>query len=100
MTEYGVLRQFEDGLTREELDGAVEACGEVIEELRAEGDDVQYLGSEVLLDDSDGTITATVCCFDGKSREQIEEVNERAGLPFVTAYRRGSPVEGEAPKTT
>lgn len=99
MTEYNVFRRFDDGLSRDELDGAVQACGEAIEDMRAEGADVRYLGSEVLLDD-DGDITATVCCFDGESREQIETVNERAGVPFATTYRRGVPVEGEAPKST
>lgn len=93
MTEYEVYREFERGLTREELDGAVEACGETIEEMRAEGEDVSYLGSEVLLDD-DGAIVGTMCCFDGESREQIEDLNERADVPFVTTYRRGTPVEG------
>lgn len=98
MTEYDVLRQFERGLSRAELDGAVEACGEAIEEMRAEGADLSYLGSEVLVDD-EGSITGTVCCFDGESRQQIEEVNDRAGLPFETVYRRGAPVKGEAPKS-
>lgn len=98
MTEYNVFRQFEEGLSREELDGAVGACGQAIAEMRAEGADLTYLGSEVLLDE-EGTITGTVCCFDGESREQVEAVNDRAGIPYTTAYRRGVPVEGEAPKS-
>lgn len=97
MPEYEVYREFESGLTEPELHGAVEACGEKIEQLRTEGEHVRYLGSEVLLDD-EGSIVGTMCCFDGESREQIEALNERAGVPFVTTYRRGSPVEGEAPK--
>lgn len=97
MPEYDVYRAFDGGLTEAELHGAVAACGEAIEALRAEGEHVRYLGSEVLLDDED-TIVGTMCCFDGESREQIEALNERAGVPFVTTYRRGTPVEGEAPK--
>lgn len=99
MTEYNVFRQFEGGLTREELDGAVGACGQAIEEMRGEGADLTYLGSEVLLDD-EGAITGSVCCFDGESREQVEAVNDRAGVPYTTTYRRGVPVEGEARKSS
>lgn len=97
MTEYDVYREFPDGLSADDLDGAVEACGETIEEMRAEGADVAYLGTEVLLDD-DERIVGTVCCFDGESSTQIEELNERAGVPFVRTYRRGSPIAGEKPK--
>jgi hypothetical protein len=99
MTEYNVFRQFEEGLSRDELDNAVGACGQAIAEMRAEGADLTYLGSEVLLDD-EGAITGSVCCFDGESREQVETVNDRAGIPYTTTYRRGVPVEGEAPKSS
>lgn len=98
MSEYEVYRAFDDGLTREELAGAVEKCGEAIENLRTEGEDVSYLGSEVLLDDEE-TIVGTMCCFDASSREIVEELNERAGVPFTRTYRRGTPVEGERSKT-
>jgi predicted RNase H-like HicB family nuclease len=97
MTEYDVYRSFPDGLSAAELDGAVSACGETIEEMRAEGADVSYLGTEVLMDDSE-TIVGTMCCFDGESSAQIEELNERAGVPFVETYRRGSPIAGEREK--
>ena len=97
MTEYDVYREFPDGLSTEDLEGAVAACGETIEEMRSEGADVAYLGTEVLLDDEE-TIGGTVCCFDGESREQIEELNERAGVPFVRTYRRGTPIAGEREK--
>lgn len=93
MTEYEVYREFENGIPEAELEGAVEACGETIEEMRGEGAEVSYLGSEVLLND-DGAIVGTMCCFDGESREQIEELNHRAGVPFSTTYQRGTPVKG------
>lgn len=97
MPEYEVYREFDGGLSQDQLRGAVEACGDAIEECRAEGQQVGYLGSEVLLNEA-GTIVGTMCCFDGESREQIEQLNERAGVPFVTTYRRGTPVEGAEPK--
>jgi hypothetical protein len=99
MAEYDVYRSFPDGLSEEELDGAVEACGETIEEMRAEGADVSYLVTEVPMDDSE-TIVGTMCCFDGESSAQVEELNERVGVPFVETYRRGSPIAGVRAKRT
>lgn len=97
MAEYDVYREFPDGLSAADLDGAVAACGDAINAMRAEGAEVAYLGTEVLLDDQE-TIMGTVCCFEGESTTQIKELNERAGVPFVKTYRRGTPIAGERPK--
>lgn len=99
MAEYDVYREFPDGLSAEQLDGAVSTCGETVEEMRSEGADVSYLGTEVLMDDSE-TIVGTMCCFGGESSARIEELNERAGVPFVETCRRGSPIAGEREKRT
>jgi hypothetical protein len=51
------------------------------------------------MDDSE-TIVGTMCCFDGESSAQVEELNERVGVPFVETYRRGSPIAGVRAKRT
>ena len=92
-----MFREVPDALSAADLDGAVTACGEAIEEIRAEGDGVAYLGTEVLLGD-DQRIGARVGCFEGENRVQIEEPKERAGVPFTGTYRRGTPIPGEREK--
>jgi len=98
MTNYDVLREFETGITNEQLEQAVESSGEVIEELRTKGVPMSYLGSQTFLNE-DGSIGATVCRYDADSEATLREHSERAGLA-VERYLRGRPPHaGMAPKT-
>lgn len=98
MVEFETYREFEQGLAHADLEAAVERCGEAIQELRSGGETIAYLGSEVFLND-DGAIVGTMCCFEAESRDTVREANDRAEVPFEQIYRRGTPVEGERPKS-
>lgn len=98
MVEFETYREFEQGMSHEELNGAVEQCGEAIQALRSNGRDIAYLGTEVLLND-EGSIIGTMCCFDAESSDLVAKANDQAGVPFTEIYRRGTPVEGERPKS-
>lgn len=98
MTNYAVLREFEQGLTQADLDDAVERSGAVIEEMRGEGTAISYLGSSVFTDEQ-GLAWATMCRYDADSEATVEDHSERSELPFSGVFRPGTSLEGIAPET-
>ena len=98
MTNYDVLREFEAGITNEQLEQAVESSGEAIEELRTGGVPMSYLGSQTFLNE-DGSIGATMCRYDADSEATLREHSERAGLAVSDIFVVGPPHAGMAPKT-
>lgn len=98
MTNYDVLREFEAGITNEQLEQAVESSGEAIEELRSEGVAMSYLGSQTFLN-TDGSIGATMCRYDADSEATLRKHSDRAGLAVSNIFVVGPPHEGIAPKT-
>lgn len=97
MTNYDVFREFEPGITDEQLEQAVERSGEAIEELRSEGTPISYLGSQTFLN-ADGSIGATMCRYDADSEETLRAHGERAGLAVSDIFVVGPPHAGVAPK--
>lgn len=93
-SEFLILRELNDPVSRDDLDDAVEASGDALEELRAEGADIRWESSEVLRNENDG-IVGTFCHYEAESEDVIEEHGERAGLPVTNITRRGEPLEGE-----
>ena len=94
ITEFLILRDLDEPITREQLDGAVEASGEALSALRDEGVDIEWVDSEVLTDE-DGDVTGTFCRYRAESEDAIREHAERAGLPATRVSRRGEPLDGE-----
>ncbi|WP_265110568.1 DUF4242 domain-containing protein [Halosolutus halophilus] len=99
MTNYDVLREFEAGITNEQLEQAVESSGEAIEEFRSGGVPMSYLGSQTFLNE-DGSIGATMCRYDADSEATLREHSERAGLAVSDIFVVGPPHAGMAPKTS
>jgi hypothetical protein len=98
MTNYDVLREFEAGITGEQLEQAVESSGEAIEELRNEGAAMSYLGSQTFLN-MDGSIGATMCRYDADSEATLRKHSDRAGLAVSNIFVVGPPHDGIAPTT-
>ena len=97
MTNYDVLREFDTGITNEQLEQAVDRSGDAIEELRTEGAPMSYLGSQTFLNE-DGSIGATMCRYDADSEATLRKHSERAGLAVSDIFVVGPPHVGVAPK--
>ncbi|MES3516356.1 MAG: DUF4242 domain-containing protein [Natronomonas sp.] len=93
-TDFLILRELPEPITQEDLDAAAAASGETLEELRAEGTDIEWVDSEVLTDD-DGGIVGTFCHYRAESEDAVREHADRAGLPATKVTRRGEPLAGE-----
>jgi hypothetical protein len=72
-----VVERYLPGLSRADLLPRLSRLEPVIEELRAEGSVVRYLGSAIVLEDE-----ACFCQFEGSSVAAVTEANRRADLPF------------------
>lgn len=97
MTNFDVFREFDSGITGEQLEAAVERSGEAIEELRSDGTAISYLGSQTFLNE-DGSIGATMCRYDTDSEETIRTHAELADLPVSAVFEVGPWHAGIAPK--
>ncbi|MFH5801662.1 DUF4242 domain-containing protein [Haladaptatus sp. CMAA 1911] len=93
-SEFLILRELNDPISKSDLHEAAEASGEALEELREEGSNIRWESSEVLRNENDG-IVGTFCRYEAESEDVIEEHAERAGLPATKITRRGEPLEGE-----
>ena len=93
-TDFLIMRELDDPITHEQLDEATDASGAALEELREEGIDIEWVGSEVLEDDA-GQVTDTFCHYRAESEEAIYEHADRAGLPATNVSRQGNLLEGE-----
>jgi hypothetical protein len=72
-----VVERYLPGLSRADLLPRLSRLESVIEDLRAQGSVVRYLGSTIVLEDE-----ACFCQFEGSSVAAVTEANRRAGLPF------------------
>lgn len=97
MTNYHVLREFDDGVTQAELNQAVERSNEATESMREDGHAISYIGSKVFVDES-GKIMASICSYDAESEEDVREQSERGKLPFSSVFLQGKAVDAEAPR--
>jgi len=76
MTQYMVERHLPD-FPPEQLPAAAGAAKQKSEELSAEGKEVRYVRSTYVPEGE-----KCYCLFEGTSREAVEEVQKRAGLPY------------------
>jgi hypothetical protein len=76
MTQYMVERHLPD-FPPDQLPGAAAAAKQKSEELSGEGQDVRYIRSTYIPEGE-----KCYCLFEGPSREAVEEVQKRAGLPY------------------
>ena len=76
MNQYLVERSL-PGFPPENLPGAAAAAKHAASELTAEGQEVRYVRSTYLPVDA-----RCQCLFEAESRDAVEEVQRRAGLPY------------------
>ena len=76
MNQYLVERHLPD-FPPEQLPGAAAAAKAAAAGLSAEGQDVRYVRSTYLPGDA-----RCHCLFEGESKDAVEEVQRRAGLPY------------------
>lgn len=72
-----VVERYVPGVSRTELERALERLAETTRELSRDGADVRYLGSTIVPEDE-----ACFCQFEARSEELIAETNRRAGIAF------------------
>ncbi len=80
MQQYMVERHLA-GFPPDQLPAAAAAAKQKSAELSSEGQDVSYVRSTYLPEGE-----KCYCLFEGESREAVEEVQKRAGLPFETIH--------------
>jgi hypothetical protein len=86
LIDFGIWREMDADITDEEnKQEALQASLGAIEELEAEGVDVEWVSTDVL-ERPDGTECA-YCHYRAPSEEAIQEHSERAGLPVTQLTR-------------
>ena len=76
MTVYMVERDLK-GISMADLAGAQQAAIKTAQEMTAQGNRISYIRSTFAPDDG-----RCMCLFDGASKEQVQELNDTAGLPY------------------
>ncbi|MFB6210389.1 MAG: DUF4242 domain-containing protein [Halobacteriales archaeon] len=94
LEDFLILREMDEPMPPEAMEEAGEQSGQVVEELRDEGVGIQWVKSEVMMDEDDN-ITGTMCHYQAEDEDAIREHADRAGLPVTRIDRRGPPVDGE-----
>lgn len=80
MRQYMVERHLPD-FPQEQLPSAAAAAKQKSAELSSEGRDVRYVRSTYIPEGE-----RCYCLFEGGSAEAVEEVQKRAGLPYVKIH--------------
>lgn len=94
LEDFLILRELDEPISEQELEQAGEQSGEALEELREEGVGIQWIESEILVND-ESQITGTFCHYQAENEDAVREHADRAGLPATRINRRGQPLEGE-----
>lgn len=76
MTVYMVERDLK-GISMADLAGAQQAAIKTAQDMTAQGSRISYIRSTFAPDDG-----RCMCLFDGASKEQVQELNDTAGLPY------------------
>lgn len=76
MSVFMVERNLK-GISMDDLAGAQRAAIATAEQMSDKGDKVSYIRSTFAPDDG-----RCMCLFDGESAEQVQRLNDEAGLPY------------------
>lgn len=76
MTVYMVERNLK-GISMTDLAGAQQAAIKTAQDMTAQGSKISYIRSTFAPDDG-----RCMCLFDGTSKEQVQELNDTASLPY------------------
>jgi hypothetical protein len=76
MSVFMVERDLK-GISMDDLAGAQKAAIETAAQMSNKGDKISYIRSTFAPDDG-----RCMCLFDGESAEQVQRLNDEAGLPY------------------
>jgi len=76
MTVYMVERDLK-GVSMENLGSAQQAAIKTAQDMTAQGSKISYIRSTYAPEDG-----RCMCLFDGSSKEQVQKLNDTAGLPY------------------
>lgn len=76
MSVFMVERDLK-GISMDDLAGAQKAAIATAEKMSSNGDRISYIRSTFAPDDG-----RCMCLFDGESAEQVQRLNDEAGLPY------------------
>ena len=76
MSVYMVERSLK-GISMEDLAGAQKAAIATAETMKGAGESISYIRSTFAPEDG-----RCMCLFDGESAEQVQRLNDTAGLPY------------------
>ncbi|PIV73129.1 MAG: DUF4242 domain-containing protein [Rhodobacteraceae bacterium CG17_big_fil_post_rev_8_21_14_2_50_65_11] len=76
MTVYMVERDLK-GISMEDLGSAQQAAIKTAQDMTAQGSKISYIRSTYAPEDG-----RCMCLFDGSSKEQVQKLNDTAGLPY------------------
>jgi hypothetical protein len=76
MSVYMVERNL-GGIAMEDLAAAQRAAINTAKDMRAAGDEINYLHSAFIPGDG-----RCMCFFEGESADKVKSLNDRAGLPY------------------
>lgn len=76
MSVFMVERDLK-GISMDDLAGAQKAAIATAEKMSSNGDKISYIRSTFAPDDG-----RCMCLFDGESAEQVQRLNDEAGLPY------------------
>ena len=76
MTVYMVERDLK-GISMADLGGAQQAAIKTAQDMTAQGSKISYIRSTFAPEDG-----RCMCLFDGVSKEQVQKLNDTAGLPY------------------
>ncbi len=77
MSVFMVERDLK-GISMEDLAGAQQAAIAKAAEMRGQGQDISYIRSTFAPEDG-----RCMCLFDGESADQVQALNDAAGLPYA-----------------
>lgn len=76
MSVYMVERDLK-GISMDDLAGAQRAAIATAEQMSSDGEKISYIRSTFAPDDG-----RCMCLFEGESAEQVQRLNDTAGLPY------------------
>jgi hypothetical protein len=65
------------GISMSDLAGAQQAAIKTAQDMTAQGSKISYIRSTFAPDDG-----CCMCLFDGESKDQVQKLNDTAGLPY------------------
>jgi hypothetical protein len=91
MHDFLILRELDEPITHEDLDGAAAKSGETLEAMRSEGTEIGWVDSEVLTNEDD-QVVGTFCHYQAESGDESNPPGDPARGRVIPRTTRGAAV--------